>query len=248
MRTAIQLYTLRVLDEPLTQTLDRVADTPLDGAEFSADGATDEAVREKLDETGLRVPSLGVDPKGLEDVHPRLIDACEAVGCDRFVLGYLGPEYFESRETAIETADRVSEYVANVAEHGLDLCYHNHAHEFTDLDDRTAFDVFVDHVDDRLLFELDLGWIGTGGDDPAARLTELGDRTPLVHVKDMQFETGAFADLGAGDLNLEDVLRTAREQDVEWAIYEHDEPDDPLNALERDSRTLVDAVDTIRSD
>lgn len=244
MRTGIQLYTLRGLDEPLARTLDRVADTPLDGVEFGADAVTPE-VCETLDATGLDVASLGADPETLADPAPDLVEAADAVDCDRVVLGYLPPERFESRAAAEETADRVSAYVDALADRGLDLCYHNHAHEFVPVDGGgTAFDAFVDRASDDLRFELDLGWVGTGGGDPAARLAELGGRTPLVHVKDMAFETGAFAALGAGDLDVEGCLETARERGVEWAVYEHDDPADPLDALERDSRALVDAVGT----
>ena len=245
MHTGIQLYTLRTLDEPLARTLERVADTRLDGVEFGADAVTPE-VSETLDGTGLDVASLGAGPETLADPEPALVDAADAVDCERVVLPYLPPERFESRAAAVETADRVSAYVDALADHGLDLCYHNHAHEFTDVGDgETAFDAFVDRATDGLRFELDLGWVGTGGGDPAARLADLGDRTPLVHVKDMRFGTGEFADLGAGDLDVEGCLETAREQGVEWAVYEHDEPDDPLDALERDAATLVEAVEAV---
>lgn len=243
MQTAIQLYTLRDLDEPLTRTLERIAETPLDGAEFGLGEESAEDVAETLEETGLGISSLGVGLDDLENPQENLVDDCRTLGCDRVLLAYLDETHFESRAAAKETADMVSGFVENVASTDLDLVYHNHAHEFTDVGDgETAFDVFVEHVDDRLEFELDLGWIGTGGEDPEEWLTRLGDRTPVVHIKDMHFEEGTFADLGEGDLDVEAGLRTAVEQDVEWAVYEHDEPDDPLEALHRDGQILVDAV------
>jgi sugar phosphate isomerase/epimerase len=76
-------------------------------------------------------------------------------------------------------------------------------------------------------FELDLGWAGTGGADPAALLGRMTDRVSLVHVKDMDFERGEFVTVGEGDLDLEAAVRAARDADVEWAIFENDQPVDP---------------------
>ena len=245
MRTAIQLYTLRELEEPLSRTLERVAETPLDGAEIGVGGLSEEDVLETLETRDLDVPTVGAGFDALENPEAGLVEACRAVDVDRVVLGYLGPDHFESAAAARETADLVSGFVETLAEYDLELLYHNHAHEFADVGDgRTAFDVFLERVDDRLRLELDVGWVGTGGRDPVETLAELGDRTPVVHVKDMHFDGEAdFAALGEGDLDVEAVLAEAREQGVEWAVYEHDEPDDPLVALERDSQVLADALE-----
>ncbi|MCU4741274.1 sugar phosphate isomerase/epimerase [Halobacteria archaeon AArc-m2/3/4] len=250
MNTAVQMYTLRTLDEPLVRTLERVAETPLDGAEIGADGAADPDVQAALEELNLGVPTVGAGFDDLEAPEEGLVDACRALGVDRVVLGYLGPDHFESADAAEETAELVSGFVETLADYDLELLYHNHAHEFVEIGDgQTAFDVFLAHVDDRLQFELDVGWVGTGGQDPATVLADLGDRTPIIHVKDMHFDGEAdFADLGEGDLDLEEVLPVAFDQGVEWAIYEHDEPDDPIAALERDSQILVDAVEVARAD
>lgn len=249
MRTAIQLYTLRELDEPLARTLRRIAETPLEGVELGAGSVADADVRDALAETGLGVASLGADPEELLNPGEGLAETCRELGVEHVGVGYFGPEHFESADAIRGTAGRVSAFVNALAAHDLTAVYHNHDHEFATLDDgRTAFDVFEEHVDDRLEFELDLGWIGTGGEDPAERLASLGDRTPLVHVKDMHFAERAFADLGTGDLDVEGLVEIAREQGVEWAVYEHDEPDDPLAALDRDSRVLAEAVEATRPD
>lgn len=245
MRTAIQAYTLRQLDEPLARTIERIGETPLDAVEMGVDGATDDEIRLALETTGLDVPAIGVGLDQLEEIEETVVPGCRAVGTDLVVLGYLGPEHFETAAAVDETADLVSAYADVAADHGLDFLYHNHAHEFVELGDGTiAFERFLDRVDDRVRFELDLGWVGTGGQDPGAWLERLSDRTPIVHVKDMHFDGDAdFAALGEGDLDVDGTLAIAHEYGVEWAIYEHDEPADPVEALQRDSQRLVDAVD-----
>jgi sugar phosphate isomerase/epimerase len=91
--------------------------------------------------------------------------------------------------------------------------------------------VLLEAAGPEVQFELDLGWVGTGGGDPYELLAALGERAPVVHLKDMAFETGEFRELGEGDLDIERALETAREAGVEWIVYEHDEPADPAASL-----------------
>lgn len=243
MQTAIQFYTLRELNEPLSRTFGRVNSTSLDGVEFGFNQVKSPAeTATALENRDLELANLMAGVDDLEHPESGLADACEVLGCDTVVLGYLDASHFESVERVEETADTLSRIAQALDDHGLQFLYHNHDHEFADIDGRTAFDILLDRVDDRVGFELDLGWIGTGGDDPYARLESLADRTPSVHFKDMRFETGEFVTLGEGDLDLDRAVRTAREADVEWVIYENDEPDDPVTDLERGANRLVDAV------
>jgi sugar phosphate isomerase/epimerase len=243
MQTAIQFYTLRSLDEPLDRTLDRVAETNLDGVEFGVGDATSSTgTADKLDKNDLQLANLMAGTDNLKDPESELLDVCDSFDCDTVVLGYLDASYFESAERVKETASMLSEFARTLDEYGLNFLYHNHDHEFAEVGGRTAFDILLESVDERVGFELDLGWIGTGGDDPYARLNSLGARVSSVHVKDMHFETGEFASLGEGDLNLDKAVRTARDQDVEWIIYENDDPDDPVTELEDSTERLVNAV------
>ncbi|WP_266082063.1 sugar phosphate isomerase/epimerase family protein [Haladaptatus caseinilyticus] len=243
MQSAIQFYTLRALDEPLDRTLDRVAETSLDGVEFGVGEATSPAdIADELADRDLQLANLMAGTDDLENPQSGLLEVCDALDCDTVVLGYLDASYFESVERVEETSTMLSEFARTLDEYGLNFHYHNHDHEFGEIGGRTAFDILLESVDERVGFELDLGWIGTGGDDPYARLNSLGDRVSSVHVKDMHFETGKFVSLGEGDLNLDRAIRTAQEQNVEWVIYENDEPDDPVTELEHGADRLADEV------
>ena len=73
-------------------------------------------------------------------------------------------------------------------------------------------------------FELDLYWIKVGGQDPAAWLTRLVDRTPLLHVKDgpaTGYEAGMVA-VGSGVIGYPDVIAGHR---AEWLVVELDQCD-----------------------
>jgi sugar phosphate isomerase/epimerase len=238
----VQLYTLRALDEPPAQTFARIADTPLNGVEFGLNTGTPIELHEPLEETGLVTPNIMAGVEALEDPEDKLVDACRTLDCDTVILGYLDESYFESAATVKETATMLSRFVRSLDEYGLRFLYHNHDHEFIEVEGRTAFDILVEETDKRIGFELDLGWIGAGGDGPYARLKSLGNRVPSVHVKDIHFESAEFAELGRGDPDIQRAVKIAREQAVEWVIHENDQPTDAEASLLRGAAMLDDAV------
>lgn len=232
MRSGIQFYTLRDLDEPLPDLIVRVGEAGYDGAEFGLGDADPADVRRALAEAGVEAIAVGAGPEEIAD-DPELVAAdAEAVGAEYVMLGYLPPERFDSAAQTRATAADLTAMAQDLRANGVQLLYHNHDHEFRTVEGRPAYEVLVEAAGPELAFELDLGWVGTGGGDPYELLADLGERAPVIHLKDMAFETGEFRELGEGDLDLERAIETAREAGVEWVVYEHDEPEDPEASLE----------------
>ncbi|WP_458207510.1 sugar phosphate isomerase/epimerase family protein [Haladaptatus sp. NG-SE-30] len=239
VRTSIQLYSLRDLDTPLPDLIRDVGETTFDGVEFAGFGDSDPSdVTEALDDAGLDATAAHVGTEELETSFSETVARYREVGCETLVVPYLDESHFESYEAVEETADRLSELAERAVAEGCTLCYHNHDHEFTSLDGRTAFDVLVESSDDSLEFELDLGWIDAAGHDPTTLLDELRDRVSLVHVKDVRATDRVPVELGDGDLDVRECMRAVRDADVQWLIYEHDQPEDPVRSLEHGARTL----------
>jgi sugar phosphate isomerase/epimerase len=256
MRTAIQLYTLRDLDEPLTDTIERVGDTALDAVEFAGlgDEPTDQ-IAAALDDADLDVMAAHVGLDALDDDLDETVEDYRAVGCDHVVVPWLDPEDFASREAVEETAHRLASVGDRVRDRGLDLSYHNHNQEFQPVDGVAAFEVLAEEAPD-LTFELDVGWVLAGGHDPAEMIRDLGDRIPVVHFKDVDVganvpeggQAGFSTDdhqpveLGEGDLDLDAVAAAADDVGVGWACYEHDVPDAPVESLRHGSDRLTSLV------
>ncbi|NHN47098.1 sugar phosphate isomerase/epimerase [Halostella sp. JP-L12] len=235
MDTAIQLYTLRDVDETPSDLLSRVAETTFDGVEFA--GAPDAAAVDALDETGLDAAAAHVGIEELEDRRGRVLDACEDADCDTVVVPVLDESNFESRAAVEAAADRLTAVGDAVADRGFRLAYHNHDHEFTDLGGTTGFELLVESVGDTVSVELDTGWALAAGEDPAALLRRLGD-VPLVHLKDVDADAARPVELGEGDLDAAACADAAREVGAEWIIYEHDEPSNPLTSLPHGAAAL----------
>lgn len=240
MQTAIQLYSLRSLDEPLDETLARVADVGLDGVEFAGVGdASPTELRAALDSHGIEAAGAHVPIEAIEADVADASRTCTLLGTDTLVVPILDAQRFADATAVAETATMLTALADRVAEDGLRLAYHNHELEFVDsddtgadTDDATAFDHLVEATD-GVDFELDVGWAYAAGMDPVALLETYGDRISRIHLKDVVVDPdaergGRPVDLGAGDVPLAACADAARAAGVDWAVFEHDAPEDPL--------------------
>ena len=239
VRTAINLYSVRELDRPMDEILDRVAAAGYDGVQFSGDygdlspGETADALAER----DLDVTAAHVDLDRMEADPSDVVDAQRTIGADGAVVPWLGAEHFETRDAAEATAKRLDDLAGELIEvdDDFDLHYHNHDHEFVAFDGTNGFEVFADAS--SVLLEPDVGWIHTAGHDPVEILERYADRIEVVHMKDMA--DGEFAEIGEGDVDMQACADTAREIDAEWLVYEHDQPEDPAASIDTGAAFLA---------
>jgi sugar phosphate isomerase/epimerase len=229
--TAIQLWTLRNVDEPLPELLRRVGRTSFDGVELAGlDGHDPAPIADALDDADLEIAGAHVGLDALQEgERADTIETYDALGCSVLVVPYLDPKYFETIEGVQAVAADLDEAALDLADTDHTVCYHNHAHEFVDVDGRPAFDRLAD-VSSAVGFEIDTGWVKAAGQDPASVIERYADRIPLLHLTDHDVETGEHAEVGEGDVDNAAAVEAAG--DLDWLIYEHDEPTDPLQSLE----------------
>lgn len=245
-RTAINVYSIRDLDEDVPTVLDRVAEAGYDGVQFSGrhtplDGDPEE-IRQKLDETGLDVTGAHIGADALEDTLDEVIAAYETVGVDDAVVPYLPASDFESAAAVEDTATRLSDLSNELDEVDWGLHYHNHEHEFTDVGDGlTGFEALIERTD--IGIELDVGWALYAGRDPVELIEEYGERMPLIHMKDVDTDAErdeCFREIGEGDVDMRACAEAARDAGAEWLIYEHDAPEDPVASITNGAEFLND--------
>lgn len=236
-RTAINLYSVRELNEPLLNIIDRVANAGYDGIQFSGElrNVSATAVRKKLDETDLTTVGAHIDIGQLEgNLDETTRTYHDTLGCGSAVVPYLDESQFTTATDADRTADRLESLAARFHDRGWALHYHNHAHEFTKLGTGTAIERLIDQTD-YLGIELDVGWAFYSGHDPANFIDRYGDRINLVHMKDVTTDTDSrtpFCEIGVGDVNMHSCAAAAHAAGAEWLIYEHDQPDDPVASID----------------
>ncbi|WP_266082962.1 sugar phosphate isomerase/epimerase family protein [Haladaptatus caseinilyticus] len=246
VHTAINVYSVRELNESVPDVLERVADAGYDGIQFSGqhtplDGNPEE-IHETLAETGLDVIAAHVGTDLFEKNLDRVIDTYETVSVSEAVVPYLPPEGFTSISNVERTVERLEKLATELDAYGWNLHYHNHDHEFVDVDGESAFNHLLEATD--IDIELDVGWALAGGHEPVELLGRLGNRASLVHFKDVKLDRearrgGHPVEIGTGDVDMAACADAARNAGVEWFIYEHDNPNDPEASIEHGAEFLA---------
>ncbi|MFP8890221.1 sugar phosphate isomerase/epimerase family protein [Natrialbaceae archaeon A-CW2] len=234
VRTAIQLQTLESLPEGLQDTIARVGETALDGVEFAGiEGATPVEIADALDDADLEPIGAHVQLDALEQKYDDIIAAYETIGCRRLIESGRHVESFTSVEAVEAFVDRLETVANRLQSDGFELLYHNDMIEFDTLENEVAFNVFTASLDQSISLEIDTGLAQYAGVDPLSLLSQHAGRVPLVHLTD-SVPGGAATlnvELGAGELDVNGCVETARNSDVEWIVYEHSMTSDPIDSL-----------------
>src|SRR5699024_9403099 len=121
-------------------------------------------------------------------------------------------------------AARLNERAEQAAGAGIRVGYHNHHFELAARhDERSALELFAEHLDPRVILEIDTYWAVVGGADITSLLTGLGDRVKLVHLKDgdLAQDPAGQLPLGTGKMPLTETLAGASV--AEYGVIEFDE-------------------------
>jgi sugar phosphate isomerase/epimerase len=238
---ALQLYTVRgEAANDLAGALATTAALGFDGVELhDLYGHSAEAVRELLDLNGLVVCGCHVGLPRVENELASLAAELRTLGTDRLVVPWV-----ESPKTAAEadaTCDRLVAAAERATAFGLRLGFHNHDGELVPLEDgRTLLDRLLEVSPALLYLEVDLGWVWYAGGDPMAFLERLGERAPLIHVKDMRRDGGpVHVPLGDGELDYRRFREVVRQAGSEWLILEQDETEGPVFAAVESSIVVL---------
>ena len=225
----------------LPAVLERLGSKGFVGVEFAGFyGLPVSEVRRALEETGLQVASAHV---GLAeaDEFAAALDEHAAIGCDTVVIPSAPQPGFGDLDQVKGTADLVNGANEIARARGITLGYHNHFWELVPLDDgRPALLHFFEHVAPDVIAEVDIYWAQIGGSDPAAIVTELGERCTLLHVKDGPGDDRASANVAVGDGAIDTPGVLAAASSAQWHLIEFDKCDtDMFDAVERSYEYLV---------
>lgn len=131
-RPAIQLYSVRNIDEPLPNIVRRVAAAGFEGVEFANrfPDADARAVADALADTGLEAVAAHVDLREIERDPEAVAARYATVDCDRLVIPHLPMAHYRTSSRVDRLARRLDALGAHLADHGAELVYHNQSHDF----------------------------------------------------------------------------------------------------------------------
>lgn len=209
MKYGLQMYSVRdAAEKDLLGTLEKVAALGYHYAEFAGFfGYSAEAVRDKLLECGMEVSSTHTGMQELaDDVIGETIRYHKTLGNRLIVLPWADLDNQQKLDDFVAQTEKVQ---ARLADEGIRLGYHNHAHEFKpNADGSCIWEQLEERT--RLDLEIDTYWAFVGGRDPLEMMERLKERVRIIHIKDGLVD-GSGRPLGMGEAPAAAVYRKAVE-------------------------------------
>ncbi len=226
---ALQLYTVRdELAKDPAGTIKAVAAIGFEGVEANPPkGVSPKDFRKMVEDAGLVLIGGGVGVNELLENVDKVAADCRDMGITHLMTGIAG-ELRSANGDWRAVAELLKKACIAATEAGLTICYHNHAFEFeSKVDGVYGFDYLFDVVGpEAMAAEIDVYWVHTGGEDPAAYIRKYAGRLPRLHIKDRapapHDQECPFAEVGHGILDWDAIFREAENAGVEWYVVEQD--------------------------
>lgn len=197
----------------------------------------------------------GMPGETLTDDFDKIVSDCKTLDCNFLRIGMLPFTTIGSKNRIMEFVKKADEAAEKLAEHNIELYYHNHHIEFQKYDDEYLLDIIKNNTS-KIGFELDVHWIHRGGLDPVDVINNFEGRVALIHLKDYrigqldmsQFEQKfdyekfsqafnnviQFAELGEGSLDLKAIIEAGMKSGSQYFLIEQDDlyGRDPFDCLQ----------------
>lgn len=230
MKLGLQMYSLRdVCSEDYEKALRFASECGYAGVEFAGffDIPADE-MKILLEKYHLTAMGSHTGWDIIDGDFDNMVAYNKTIGNTRIICPGVGIT------TEAETKDFAQKFNAvsqKLAAHGMQLYYHNHAHEFEQDNGKYLMDILGENTTpDSLKFELDVYWVYRGGVNPVRYMKKYADRLDIFHIKDGDKYDGT--PVGMGEVDIDGVLAYAHEHDMAWAVVEAESGTTPDRQME----------------
>lgn len=226
-KTALQLYSIKeIAEQDFYHALHIAKQIGYDGVEFAGFFGK-EAI-----ETKKYIDDLGILPAGSHSGLNAVVDKFNETMEYKSVIGnkYVIVPYLSDKFHTADGMKTVAEYLniasQNAKKFGIKIGYHNHAFEFTIIDEgQRLFDILAKNTDKDVILEIDTYWAVKGGVNPIEYCERYRDRLDLLHFKDISKE-GNDIEVGRGIIDFPSILKTSDK--IDWCIMEQEKFDIPM--------------------
>lgn len=232
IKLSVQLWSVKdATAKDFVGTLEAIKKMGYDGVEFAGYGGINaEDMKKELDRIGLEASGTHVGVDSLVNNLDEIIEYNKTIG-NKYII--CPSADVSTKEKCIELNSKFKEIDKKIRENGMIFGFHNHDSEFRMFDGKYAFDYLIDGTD--MIYELDTFWSEYAGIDTLDYLAKLGEKCPLVHLKDMAVRDNGekvSAPYGTGILDNKAIIEASKKCNPEWFIIEWEENDmDCLEAI-----------------
>lgn len=201
-------------------------------------GMSNKEFKTFVEDLGMQLVASHTNVK--ENFEAKVAQAAE-IGMKFMIDPYEGPQ--KSLDDFKRMAERFNQYGEICKKNGLRFAYHNHDYTFQEIEGTIPQNLLLEQTDKDLVdFELDMYWVAAAGGNIEQQLKEHSGRYRLGHVKDRR--KGAASEdkeastlLGTGSIDYASVLKTARENGMEYFIVEQERFDNttPLESSKQNA-------------
>ena len=234
----LQLYTLRdAIQKDLAAVIRKVAAAGYKELEMfglSADNKFfDLTVKEcsrVLKENNMKSPSGHYMPEdflfnnGNGDDVKNFCDVAHTLGSKYIIIPWMKEERRKTIDQYKSLAERINLAGEICKKAGVQLAYHNHDFEFSDMNGNHGYDVLLNNTDkDLVKMEMDIYWVVRAGYDPVTLFKEHPGRFHLWHVKDMnKADKTQNTEVGNGSIDFAKIFAKAKLAGVKHYIVEQE--------------------------
>jgi len=222
----VQLYSLREeLALDFAATIGELAEIGFPVAEgYAKMPLAHDSVAQLLKAHDIRMLSCHL-PLPTEENRQEIMQAIEVYDLRYVVVPSLPREDFVTLDGVQRVCERLNQANALFQNNDVVFGYHNHDFEFKQFDGRTAYDIMIEELDPTIILELDTYWAQLAGHDPSELVRRLGNRSPLLHIKDGEANRDRrdqpMVALGTGKVDIPSIV-TASGDYAECLIVELD--------------------------
>ena len=213
-------------------------------------GKTGTEFKKIIKANGITVPSMHTDLDTLCTKMGALAEAANDLGAKYVVLPAIPQEERKNLEDYKRLAALFNKIGAEAKKYGIRYAYHNHGYGLKVENGKMPLDIILEQTDPTyVFFEMDLFWTYAGGADAISLLKNNSGRYKMMHIKDMKeskhFEGNGdnasewiplfpyIANAGEGIFDLPTIIKTAKENGMEYFFVEQDKVENPAIALKK---------------
>ncbi len=202
----------------------------------------------------------GMPGETLANDFEKIVGDCKALNCKFLRIGMLPFSVLGDKDNILGFIDRAETMAERLAQHGIELYYHNHHIEFQKYEGEYLLDIIKNNTS-KLGFELDVHWIHRGGENPIQVIRNYAGRISLLHLKDYrigQIDMSAlssgdmskfmqafsnvieFAEVGEGSLDMKGIIDAGLDSGSQYFLIEQDDVygRDPFDCLKTSADNL----------
>lgn len=222
-KLGLQLYSLREETErDFCGTVEKVAGMGYTGVEFAGYGGLKPAEMAKLlKDNNLEAYSthFGALPKTDAELDAE-IEMALACGYRHLVC----PGHsMKTHDDALRFAEILNQTAEKLRPHGLQIGYHNHAHEFVVDGGEILMETVLKNTERDVFAEFDVFWIAYAGYDPIRFINRYAGRQPLMHLKELGPDRKANVECGSGVLDFPAIITAGKNAGVQHFIVEQEQ-------------------------